>query len=239
MNTFAPNTVIKSAEINANFAEILASLDLKLGYDAWNAFTTSCVWVSAQSFKVVGADATAIFKKGTRIKWNQSGTRYAVVDRDSTFATDTTVTILPNNDYVIDNAAITSVFYSYTDSPLGFPGGFTYTPTPSGHSGGTIILRYEVVGKSSIEFSVYYASSGSGSASNYSLTLPATAAAVSSFNWTGNISRAVNSGSTSTTNDYFEIPNGSNVATLFKNDNSNGWTGSGNRSAQFQGFFEF
>jgi len=64
---------------------------------------------------------------------DQSGSKYFYV-YSSSFSTDTTVTIVANEQYSIANAAISNPYYSYQDNPQGFPTGFSYKPTWTGGS---------------------------------------------------------------------------------------------------------
>lgn len=100
------------------------------GSDGWTPFSGTLVYVSASSFKVEGADWTATFTKGTRIKLTQTSAKYFVVT-SSSFSTDTTVNVTAGTDYTVANAAITSPYYSYDMSPQGYPTSFTYAPSPT------------------------------------------------------------------------------------------------------------
>lgn len=118
------------------------------GTDGWNDDTEhTWVYASASTFTIAGVDLTAIFQKGTRLRFKQGGGyKYAVVVASS-FSTNTTVTIAVNNDYTIANAAITDNYYSYAVRPQGYPSYFSYTPTLTKPTGMT--------GTPSIQFSVF------------------------------------------------------------------------------------
>lgn len=94
--------------------------------DGWKELPYTLVYVSASSVKVEGADVTAIFSKGTRIKFTQTSAKPFVVT-SSSFSTDTTINVAVNTDYTVANAAITAPYYSYEASPQGYPSYFNDT----------------------------------------------------------------------------------------------------------------
>lgn len=97
--------------------------------DGWTTASDTWTYVSATSFKISGANRTAIFTKGTRVKLTNNSTTYYGVVLSSSYSTDTTVTLFTNNDYSLANSAITNPYYSYEASPQGYPGTFNFTPT--------------------------------------------------------------------------------------------------------------
>jgi len=97
--------------------------------DGWAEANDTWTYVSATSFKISGADRTAIFTKGTRVKLTNNSTTYYGVVLSSSYSTDTTVTLFANNDYSLANSAITNPSYSYEANPQGYPGSFNFTPT--------------------------------------------------------------------------------------------------------------
>lgn len=105
-----------------------ANIKASLSSNGWNSAGETWTYASASTFTVPG-DVTAKYVKGTRIKWTQTTVKYGVVLSSSYSAPNTTVTIAVNNDYVITNAAISANYYSYSETPLGFPYWFNYTPT--------------------------------------------------------------------------------------------------------------
>lgn len=115
----------------------------------WNGYVTASdtwVYASASTFTISGVDRTAIFTTGTKLKFTNSGTKYAVV-ASSSFSTNTTVTIIVNTDYTIANAAISAPQYSYMEHPADFPSGFNYTPTGIASSNVTLTGRYSIIGR--------------------------------------------------------------------------------------------
>lgn len=98
--------------------------------DGWTTSTDTWTYASASTFTIAGVDRTAIYTKGTRLKFTQTTVKYAVVVASS-FSTDTTVTIAVNTDYTIANATITAPYYSHQNGPAGYPVLFNWTPTYS------------------------------------------------------------------------------------------------------------
>lgn len=123
-----------SATALATQQSIKAYVDANAGSaTGWtDASAYTWVYASASTFTIAGVDLTGTFTKGTRLKWTQTTVKYGVVI-DSSFSTDTTVTIATNTDYTIANAAISANYYSYQINPQGYPGWFNVVaPTYSG-----------------------------------------------------------------------------------------------------------
>lgn len=100
----------------------------------WQTETATCTYASATTFTVAGDQRTR-YSKGTRIKLVQgANTKYGTVI-SSAYSTSTTVTLAPNSDYSIANAAIDAMYYSYQASPQGYPTYFNFTVTPTCPSG--------------------------------------------------------------------------------------------------------
>ena len=108
----------------------------------WQRGTGAWTYVSATTFTVPQAAADAI-TKGTKLWFTQTTSKYWYVASIS----GTTVTIIPNSDYTLANAAITAPYYSNAATPKGFPEFFNYTAALTNVSGGTVNLsRFSVVG---------------------------------------------------------------------------------------------
>lgn len=145
--------------------------------DGWTLATDTWVYASASTFTIAGVDRTAMFPKGTRLKFTQTTAKYAVVV-SSSFSTNTTVTIAVNTDYTIANAAITAPYYSYQASPQGYPGWFAYTPTPNNLTvgSGTLTGRFSLTGTTaSFYINFVFSSTGSAVGTAPTVTLPISA----------------------------------------------------------------
>jgi hypothetical protein len=165
--TLAANSDTKLASQKATKAYVDANASNTSG---WISSSDTWTYVSASTFKITGADRTTTFTKGTRLKFTQTTTKYAVVV-SSSFSTDTTVTIAVNTDYTIANAAITSPNYSYQSNPQGYPDFFNFTPAnitwdsvaPTTLS--TTLARYSVTGKlCTMQVALIYTNAGTTNA---------------------------------------------------------------------------
>jgi len=159
---------------SAGVESILATeayVSASLSTDGWTASSNTWVFATASTFTIAGVDLTTTFTKGTRLKFTQTTVKYAVVV-SSSFSTNTTVTIAVNTDHTIANAAITLPFYSYQNSPQGYPGTFNWTTTWGGFSANpTGTFKYSIEGNI---VSVYFtdASGGTSNATTLTFTVP-------------------------------------------------------------------
>src|SRR3990167_2625872 len=144
-------------------------------------------YASATTFTVPG-DQTAKYHKGTKIKLTQTTAKYFYVIASSYGAPNTTVTVTGGSDYSLANAAITLPFFSYAESPQGFPQWFNYVPTQDGYSGDPTggIYRFRIAGRTVFVF-IREPNPGTSDATNLTHTLPVTAATIASMAWAGAI----------------------------------------------------
>lgn len=153
---------------------IKAYVDSKVNTDGWVTVSDTWTYASASTFTIAGVDRTSTFTKGTRLKFVQTTTKYAVVVASS-FSTNTTVTIAVNTDYVIANAAISDTYYSYDLSPTGYPNYFSITPSTSNITGFSsvagYVYRYSIVGQAC---TVTFQIGGTSNAANFIITAPCT-----------------------------------------------------------------
>lgn len=126
INNFTAGTTIASADVNENFSDIAGAIN-----DGWIPADQSWAYASANTI-TVPSGATAIYSVGDKIKITQNTVKYFYV----TAVADTTLTVTGGTDYTVDNAAITSPYYSKATSPVGFPTYFNFNPSRA-VSGGT------------------------------------------------------------------------------------------------------
>lgn len=93
-------------------------------WDGWNTVSDSWSYLSASSV-TVPSGAASLYKKGDKVKFTQTTAKYFVVSA----VTDTTLTFFVSTDYTVANAAISSIYVSHEENPIGFPTVFNYTPT--------------------------------------------------------------------------------------------------------------
>jgi hypothetical protein len=147
----------------------------------WIAGVLTWTYASANTLTMPG-DVTAKFPKGTKIKLTQTTVKYFYVVNAVYSAPNTTLTLAGGSDYTLANEAITSPFYSYADSPQGFPDWFNWTPTFSCSGSmtftGTTISQaaFKILGRQ-VQFLMNASGTTGGTASNtIFFTLPVVAA---------------------------------------------------------------
>lgn len=154
--------------------------------DGWVADTDTWVYVSATSFKIVGADRRTKFPKGTRVSYNDGSVDYGVVVATA-FSTDTTVTLATNDDYSIANATLTAPRFSYASRPQSYPSWFNYTVTFTGLTSPPSTVSRFSVANGTCFWSVYPCPPGgaskNGAAASFTTSLPiaVSSTAVTSF----------------------------------------------------------
>jgi hypothetical protein len=110
-------------------------------FDTW-------VYVSANSFKIVGKDVRDRFPVGVKLKCTDGGvTKFFYGFSAVMSGSDTLVTITGGSDYSLSGGAITNPYYSYGDAPQGFPGVFNYTPTWRGFTTNPVLGNGTLTGK--------------------------------------------------------------------------------------------
>lgn len=181
------NTALTLTDIqtstNKTFVEPVLQTPSIQTYDGWVSNLDTWTYASASTFTISG-DETAVYTKGTRLRFKQGGAyKYAVVVDSAYDLTNTTVTIAINTDHVIANAAITANDYSYESNPQGYPTLFNFTVVPVGYS-----VAADVKGKYKVDGDLctvlYWHGSGSGGTSNttaLAYNLPIVCATITGF----------------------------------------------------------
>lgn len=196
-----------------------------IGINGWNdASASPWTYASASTFTVAG-DQTAIYQKGTRLKFTQTTIKYGVVVGSSFGGGTTTVTIGVNTDYVLANAAISANYYSYQASPQGYPGSFAFDCAPSGFSGTPTQTNshFSIVGNIC---SIICNVTGTSNATTLTLTAPVTATTVNLVP----IYVTDNSVTPTTVGRAFSSA-ASAIITLNRLIDGTGWTASGTKAA--------
>ena len=92
----------------------------------WTTGVGTWTYASATSI-TIPSGGTSIYAVGDKIKLTQTTVKYFYV----VGVASTTLTITGGTDYTLTNAAITSPYYSHMGAPVGFPGYFNFTVTPT------------------------------------------------------------------------------------------------------------
>jgi len=223
-DTMATNSSTKLATQQS----IKAYVDSKVNTDGWVTVSDTWTYASASTFTIASVDRTSIYTPGTKLKFTQTSAKYAVVV-SSSFSTNTTVTIAVNTDYVLANAAITAPYYSYQQSPVGFPNFFTYVPTHTGFSAApTGTFKYSLT-KGLCWIMHGGDTPGASSTTAFTVTGPVVASGVSY-----GIGAVYDNGSWQSTPGRLATTNGSAAITVSKDAGGSTFTGSGNKTALFQ-----
>jgi hypothetical protein len=134
--------------------------------DGWIPVSDTWTYASASTI-TVPAGATAIYKKGDKIKLTQTTVKYFHIES----VADTLLTIIVNSDYTLANEAITSPHYSHIANPVGFPSFFNWAGALTGFSNvGTATYRYSISG--GVCTIGVFNTGGSSNATTKALTLP-------------------------------------------------------------------
>jgi hypothetical protein len=141
--------------------------------DDWYPAFGQWTRVSDTSFTSAG-NATARFRKGTLLRWAESGvTKYGVVLSSTFGGVNTTINMIPTSDYVMATTPdVGSQYVSHGLNPEGFPAFFNYTPSYTGTGGGTFTggnlgTRWKPVGLGQLHITAHYNITAVGTATGY------------------------------------------------------------------------
>lgn len=214
-------------ELN-EFLQIAHSADGTL--DGWNSDTANTwTYASASTFTVSG-DRTAVFVKGTRLRFTQTTVKYATVVGSSHAAGTTTVTIAVNVDYVLANAAISVNSYSYMVSPQGYPLWFNYTPTYVGFSSAPAAgtAQFQIIGR---VFKINHSyNAGTSNATTFTISIPVTCA----VNTSSLSARTQNNSAVEANPGLVDINATQTVIGCYRTGSATAWTASGTKACAFQ-----
>ncbi len=203
----------------------------------WLTSPWAWTYVSASTFTVAG-DRTATFHKGTKLMWTQTSVKYAYVQSSSYSAGTglTTVTIAAGSDFSIANAAITSPYYSYAESPQGFPDWFNWTPAYTGFSvdpSANKFFRFRITGRT-CQIALDTGTGGTSNATNFKVSLPIPAATIATWlgNWEGPLGFAQDNSASLTTACRATVTEAGTTVDFYSDMNAGVWTASGNKRAR-------
>lgn len=192
-------------------------------------------YASASTFTVSG-NLTEKYKKGTRLKWTQTSVKYGVVINSSYSSPNTTVTIATNTDYTIANATISDNFYSYGNTPQGFPDSFNWSPSYGGifsmtyTSVTTRVAKFNIIGKYVFFYVAATGTIGGSPSQAVTVSLPATSSLGQSHNAGGAI---INPGGTIVPG-CWQLESTTLISVYYGSN----WSAGTNRTLAASGFYE-
>lgn len=191
----------------------------------WTPVADTWTYASATTINIP-TDGTTVYQKGDRIRFKQGGDyKYGTV---YTVAA-TLLTLIPNADYSVANAAITDIAFSRVDKPFGFPVLFNWTPTLAGFSadptGG--IYQFMTVGDL-MTCHIRQPNNGTSNATTFTISSPVAAATITNMKWVG-LSQFLDNSVLSATPGDIEISSAAVVFNMFPNWANGTWTNSGGK----------
>lgn len=184
----------------------------------------------------VPTDATTKYQVGDRIKLTQSSTvKYFYIIGVAA----TVLTITGGSDYTLANSAISANYYSKVTNPLGFPAAFNYTPTFAGFSANptSVVARFSLVGRW-CHVTHREGATGTSNATNFTVSMPITAATISGEIWGCLLWGFVNGGVGSATPGLGQLSSSSSTLNLYTDLNATAWSNVSTKRADFDIWYE-
>lgn len=220
---------LAATEAEAALQEIAAQLTTGWIDDSAATWTRT----ANQTFTVSG-DRTAVFTKGTRLRWTQTTVKYGTVVLSSHAAGTTTVTIALTSDYVLTAAAITVNSYSYAANPQGYPTLFNFVPVITGFASDPGVTHYKFSIVGNVCWINFLTTPATSNATTFGVTIPIASVLAQSIPC-----RCQDNGANQTAPGKWNFNAGTTASTANKDMNNAAWTASGNKFLQVQGFYEF
>lgn len=216
----------------------LAQIDAEI-INGWLKSAVDWTRTGNHTFTTSG-DTTSVYQKGTRIRYKQGGSyEYGVVASSSHAAGTTTVNLVPNTDFEMAASTVTDNYFSYMQTPVGYPTWFAYTPTWGGVSTPSgAITRFKIDGTAVTVF-LWMPNVATGTATTFNMTGPVTSANISNSLWITRLGYAEDNGSASTGLDYARIGNNSAQIDFYRSSGSSNWTNSTQRRVGVTHTYEF
>lgn len=157
-------------------------------------------WTYASATTInVPAGAASLYQVGGKVKLTQTTVKYFYV----VAVADELLTVTGGSDYTVANAAITNVYYSDRENPIGFPRFFNFATSPAGFSGTPIANSWFNIHGRDVHF--WGIIQGTSNTTDMYTTLPVNAAAYYSHptsinhDWEGTVGYLANNGADITT----------------------------------------
>lgn len=114
-------------------------------------------WTYASSTTItVPTGAASRFALGMKLRLDNTTTKYFYI----VGIADTLLTVTGGSDYSVANSAITNIFISQGDNPVGFPAAFNYSPSTSAggsmtYTGVSVLLAQFSINAGVVSYTVY------------------------------------------------------------------------------------
>lgn len=218
---------------SADFEDVADAID-GLQYDAktgWASVLDTWTYASATTI-TVPSGATALYQVGDKLRMTNSGTKYFYI----TAVASTLLTVTGGSDYTVANAAISSIYISRAHWPYGMPACFNYVPTLVGFSANpaNAVYQFWVTGMH-CNLNVRQGTAGTSNSTDFTITLPITAATVSNCSWGVVPYSAIDNGTASTTPAQAQIVSAGTTVILARSISGAGgaWTNVNGKAASF------
>lgn len=214
---------------NAMITTVVANTSITVNILELNHTTSSPLVTSLGKFTISG-DYSAVFTKGTRVKWTQTTVKYGTVLYSSHSGGTTTVSISINSDYTITNAAISANYYSYLDGPRDWPEWFNFSPGQIGFSAKptNTVYRYSLHGKK-MALQLRQTPAGTSNATSFVMGLPVMAATVTNMAWMSSSCIVDDNSIGLTTPGLMTVASAGAVLNVYKDQQLAGFTAAGGK----------
>lgn len=221
---------------SADLIDVSDALDALEGFDGnilqgWSAVSDSWSYASATTI-TVPSGAASLYQVGDKLKIDNATTKYFYIIG----VANTTLTVSGGSDYTVANSAISNIYISRAERAFGFPGHFTWSPTLTGFSANPTNVRYlfrVIHGYCIVD--VRQAAQGTSNATDFTITLPITAATITNAVWGVVCVQAYDNSAEQSGAARAIVASAGTVITLQKTLASGTWTNSGGKMATFTG----
>lgn len=198
--------------------------------DGWLATDESWTYASSTTI-TVPSDATAKYSIGDKVRLKQGGgyKYFYIINVASTM-----LTITGGSDYTLTNASITDNDVSKVSTQVGFPQWFSYTPSYTGFSSNPTggVNRFKI-SENTVTVMRRTGTAGTSNGVTFLITAPVTSANTTTDFWTGGMAFVSDNSSNQGSPGRVYVQANTNTITLEKAFNSNAWTPSGTKDAEY------
>jgi hypothetical protein len=226
-------TDILAEHINSPQEEIVAlETEALINMGGWVSANETWTYASATTITISG-DKSGKYQKGDKIKLTQTTVKYFYIVNVVYSSPNTTLTITGGTSYTLTNAAISANFYSKADNPQGFPGYFTYAPTPTGFSANPTLLAEFTIQGVICHTVVFCTANGTSNATTVTVPAPVAAATRAGMSWRNVLTYTRDNNVVQATPGQALIDSAGTAFSLYKDSSGAAWTSSGNKAFGF------